>query len=154
MTKPISRMYPFKFFNPKLNIFQINGIFLEEKHSNSLVNTFVSEQEKESEGKRNDIKLLEAEIELLTSQTNTIISSNTQTAQSEAADERATKTLGKFWIFNNFQNLKVWNLMNTKPSWKRLNPPGETMKLIRESVYDFWKFFPANTGLCSGTRKL
>ena len=54
------------------------------------------EQEQISETNRNVIKKLEAEIELLTSETNTVISSNTQTAKDEAAGQRATLKLGIF----------------------------------------------------------
>lgn len=78
-----------------MNIFQINGIFLEDKHSNSLINTFVLEQEEKTETNKNIIKLLEAEIELLSSQTNSNISSHTQTIKTQATQERATKNLGK-----------------------------------------------------------
>ena len=77
-----------------MNIFQINSIILEEKHSTSLVNQIVLEQEKLSETNRNQIKLLNAEIDLLTAQTNQTISTNTQTAKTEGASERATKELG------------------------------------------------------------
>jgi hypothetical protein len=64
-------------------------VILEEKHSNSLVNTIVLEQEQLSESNRNQIKQLEAEIELLTSQTNSVISTNTQTSKTSAAEERS-----------------------------------------------------------------
>jgi rRNA-processing protein FCF1 len=84
-----------KISNLKLNIFQINSIILEQKHESSLINTIVLEQEQLSETNRNKIKQLEAEIDLLTAETNSVISTNTQTAKNEAANERATKTLGR-----------------------------------------------------------
>lgn len=79
-----------------MNIFQINRVILEEKHETSITNQIVLEQEQVSETNRNLIKQLEAEIELLTSQANTIISTNTQSAKDEAAGERATLKLGIF----------------------------------------------------------
>ena len=71
---------------------------MEEKHETSLTNTIVLEQEQLSETNRNMIKQLEAEIDLLAAQTNSVISTNTQTAKNEAADERATKILGRIQI--------------------------------------------------------
>ena len=76
--------------NLKLNIFQINRVILEEKHETSLTNQIVLEQEQLSEINRNQIKQLEAEIELLTSENQTVISTNTQQSKDEAASERAT----------------------------------------------------------------
>ena len=70
-------------------------MILEQKHETSLVNQYVLTQEKLSETKKNEIKKLEAEIELLTSETNQTISTNTQTAKDAAAGERATLQLGK-----------------------------------------------------------
>jgi rRNA-processing protein FCF1 len=80
----------FKEVNLKLNIFQINRVILEEKHETSLTNQIVLEQEQLSEINRNQIKQLEAEIELLTSENQTVISTNTQQSKDEAAQERAT----------------------------------------------------------------
>lgn len=77
-----------------MNIFQINKVILESKHETSLINQIVLEQEQKSETNRNQIKKLEAEIELLASQTNTTISTNTQDAKDEAATERAKLNLG------------------------------------------------------------
>jgi archaellum component FlaC len=71
---------------------------LEEKHETSLTNQIVLEQEQLSEVNRNSIKQLEAEIELLTSETNTIISTNTQQSKDAAAGERATLGLGKIYF--------------------------------------------------------
>lgn len=77
-------------------------MILESKHETSLTNNIILEREKLSETNRNQIKKLEAEIELLTSETNTIISQNTQKAKDEAAGERATKLLGNPHILFNF----------------------------------------------------
>ena len=65
-----------------------------------MINTFVLEQEKLSETNRNKIKQLEAEIELLTSETNSIISTNTLDAKSQAAEERAKKRIGDIFSGN------------------------------------------------------
>jgi hypothetical protein len=73
-------------------------VILEQKHETSLINQIVLEQEQKSETNRNSIKQLEAEIELLTSETNTIISTNTQGSKDEAAQERAVLKLGNFRI--------------------------------------------------------
>lgn len=70
-------------------------MILEEKHETSLTNQIVLEQEQLSETNRNQIKQLEAEIELLESETNKIISENTQQAKDDAAGERATLKLGR-----------------------------------------------------------
>ena len=76
---------------------------MEQKHETSLTNNIILEREKLSETNRNQIKKLEAEIELLTSETNTIISQNTQKSKDEAAEERATKLLGQVY-FKDLEN--------------------------------------------------
>ena len=67
---------------------------MESKHENSIVNQIVLEQEQKSETKKNELKKLEAEIGLLTSQTNQTISTNTQGAKDEGAEQRAIEEIG------------------------------------------------------------
>jgi hypothetical protein len=77
-----------------LNIFLINKVILETKHENSIVNQIVLEQEQKSETKKNQIKLLEAEIGLLVSKTNENTSNNTQESKDKAAELRAVEEIG------------------------------------------------------------
>ena len=76
----------------------IDYVILEAKHETSLTTKIILEQEKLSETNKNLIKQLEAEINLLTSEANTIISQNTQSAKDESAEERAQKEIGKYII--------------------------------------------------------
>lgn len=79
----------------------IDSVILEAKHENSLINKIVLEQEQLSEAKRNQIKQLEAQIELLASETKSVISTNTQASKDDAAGQRATLQLGKQLLFSN-----------------------------------------------------
>lgn len=73
----------------------IDFVILEKKHENSLTTKIILEQEQISETNKNLIKKLEADIDLLTSEANQIISTNTQVSKDLSAEERAVKEIGK-----------------------------------------------------------
>ena len=90
----------FFFFNLKLTLFFMDRIMLENKHLNSQMNKFIVEQEKISQEHKNEITLVEAEIELLSSQAEKEIEEFRQNQKKLGTEESSTLRLGRFLLIS------------------------------------------------------
>ena len=96
----------------------MDRIKLEDKHLNSQINKFIIKQEKLSQENRNEIRLLEAKIELLTSEAENENEVFRQSQKVLAADQKSTIQLCRFSF--KFKPLKMILLISLNRNWKYL----------------------------------